>query len=533
MDRTLDNPRVFLDIELDGEPAGRVAITLYADTVPRTAENFRMLCVGGGTGRSGQKLHFHGSKFHRIIPEFMCQGGDFTRGDGTGGESIYGPTFEDENFRHKHDAPGILSMANAGKDTNGSQFFLCTVPCAWLDGKHVVFGKVEEGMQVVRRMEACGTRSGRPAKSVVIADCGELPSRRQILSRMVAQKEEEANLKKDPLQVNPDQESLQRLKLIRGEVDAPMRAPKPARTAQDELAEAEAGASGRGGAADAARELPGSNGAGRDESGAEGDLGGGGGEAGGVDRGYRGGGGGIREGDGEGDYPAAQEGYDPTEGMNPRQRKLWELQQKLSASRRANQDAVVAEKRRKARPEGATDAAGSKRRWYEEQQKKRAEELKRIGLEPDQAHRLHTAESAAAHYAKRDAKPPMAGSDAWSARAYASAYDKRAAKVPVDLKAYEAAKAREPEFYRAGDSMLYGVAPAVPVERVDAMVMELNARKSARKSFARRRAYEPDKDVDSINDRNEMFNKKIDRFFSQHTKEIKANLERGTALPEH
>jgi peptidylprolyl isomerase len=169
------NPKVFFDISIGGNPAGRIVMELRADVAPKTAENFRALCTGEkGVGTSGKALHFKGSSFHRIIPEFMCQGGDFTRGNGTGGESIYGAKFADENFTLKHTSPGLLSMANAGPNTNGSQFFLTTVSTPWLDGKHVVFGSVVEGMDVVAAMEKVGSRSGQTSQPVVIADCGEL-----------------------------------------------------------------------------------------------------------------------------------------------------------------------------------------------------------------------------------------------------------------------------------------------------------------------------------------------------------------------
>lgn len=173
-----ENPRVFFDVNIGGEDVGRIEMELFVGACPRTAENFRCLCTGErGVGRAGVPLHFKGSVFHRVIPGFMLQGGDFTRFNGTGGESIFGTTFADEwKVVIGHSQPLLLSMANAGRNTNGSQFFITVVPTPHLDGKHVVFGRVVSGVDLVRRIERTGSQSGSTHQRVQITECGEVPS---------------------------------------------------------------------------------------------------------------------------------------------------------------------------------------------------------------------------------------------------------------------------------------------------------------------------------------------------------------------
>ena len=167
--------KVYFDIQIGDEDAGRIVMGLYGEDVPKTAENFRCLCTGEkGTGQSGKPLHYKGSIFHRVIPGFMLQGGDFTKSNGSGGESIYGEKFADEAFVFAHDEPGILSMANSGPGTNGSQFFITTVPTPHLNGKHVVFGIVLDGMALVKRIERLGSESGETKTTIVIRDSGVL-----------------------------------------------------------------------------------------------------------------------------------------------------------------------------------------------------------------------------------------------------------------------------------------------------------------------------------------------------------------------
>lgn len=195
-----ENPRVFFDIQIGEKKEGRIVFELFADVVPKTADNFRALCTGEkGLGKSGKQLSYRGSIFHRVIKSFMLQGGDFTNFNGTGGESIYGEKFDDENFELKHDRPFLLSMANSGPGTNGSQFFVTTVPTPHLDGKHVVFGEVINGKAICRKIENLPTQSDKPAQDVTVIDCGQLSG-----SSYTSAKDKPVDVTGDPYEDFPD-----------------------------------------------------------------------------------------------------------------------------------------------------------------------------------------------------------------------------------------------------------------------------------------------------------------------------------------
>lgn len=169
-----ENLKTFFDITIGDKIQGRITFELYAKDVPKTALNFYHLCKGDKASPEGRALSYKNSIFHRVIPGFMCQGGDILNKDGTGSISIYGNTFGDENFIYSHDKPGLLSMANRGPNSNGSQFFITTADCGWLDGKHVVFGKVLDGIQVLNNIESNGSANGKVKSEILISNCGVL-----------------------------------------------------------------------------------------------------------------------------------------------------------------------------------------------------------------------------------------------------------------------------------------------------------------------------------------------------------------------
>ena len=453
-----------------------MTIELRADVVPKTCENFRALCTGerGRSGRTGKLMTYANSTFHRVIPNFMCQGGDFTNGDGSGGESVYGEKFRDENFTLKHGGAGTVSMANSGPNTNGSQFFITTGNASWLDGKHVVFGSVVDGMEVVRRMEACGSKSGRTRETVKIVECGEVPleligedelteAGREVLARAEAERKLANREARAVGAENADQASARRLK---ESMAAAAAAAAQASTTNHSVEEEDA---------------------------------------------------------------AVAAASDPTASMSAKQRKLFELRLKLNEGRKKNQAAVVEEKKRVDAPEEYANA--QKRKINEMAKKSRTDTLVKQGIDPTAYHLTATMEQAErSKKVKKHVYDPNNAGQFSADRQYA-AYERANAHLVVDMEAYNAQKESTPDFYRSKDSIYY--TSNKPSQDAINRLAEQVSTVQRRKAEAHEKKTHAAKDIDGINIRNERFNQMLAKNYDKYSKEIKANLERGTALPEN
>ena len=591
----MPNPRVFLDVAIGDNAPRRVTAELYAHAVPRTAENFRCLC----TGERGGALRYKGSAFHRIIPGawrrargrggaprascapaprrgaprarfrrllrrgccaaadagrtrpspatfpardraaagFMAQGGDFTRGDGTGGESIYGERFADESFALKHDAPGILSMANAGPDTNGSQFFMCTEATPWLDGKHVVFGKVEApSMAVLRAIEGVGSAGGKPRERVVIVDCGELGEGEGIVAEAV------------PAILGAKIERATRVDktLLPRAFGGTRKRNKPAGSNRafvassllsfDEEADADGGA-GTGGIAAGVARAPEPAAAAGGAAGAAGARGGGDGddarEAAAVGASAGEGADGARDG---GDDLADA----PPKELTAQERKLFELRMRMNQARKGNRAAAAAERKREAMGARAErlEALAAEREEAEEKADDRGDEkggARRAGHMDQTAEDAHRGYEKEREKKRRREEGPAAGWLQLNPKIAYSSYNKRVEKSPyMSQEEYEQVKAAGGvDAHGAGGveaGLSYGGAGAPSQRALDRMTKELDARKS--KNVSRRRKFYDEKDVDSINPKNEVRNRLLEKQYGKYSAAIKADLERGTALPD-
>ena len=417
--------RVYFDVQIGARPPARVEFELFSDILPRTCENFRALC----TGEMGGNLTYAGSAFHRVIRNFMIQGGDFTRGDGTGGSSIYGSKFEDEGFQFKHTCGHLLSMANAGPHTNGSQFFVTLRPTPHLDGKHVVFGRVVSGAATVDAVGNAKVDDGdRPLARVAIVACGEL-----------------------------------------GKASAPAEAATAAEAAAAPAAEPEE----------------------------------------------------AEEEDEDEDEDEAEDEAQ-FEGKSELEKRLLRLRMQMNKGRRANAAATKAERKKKKEDRDGkvarrADRAADKQAWKDD--------LAKRGVPEDKAYLLETADFAGRREdakRKKEKRKAAFGWDVFNEDSKHKAYEKRTEALPVSADWEEPVADLDP--------LTYGAAGFDDPKAVARMADELEQRAQKRSEFSRRRTELPGADVDSINDRNKHFNKKLKRAFDKYTVEIRQNLERGTAI---
>mmetsp|Transcript_87387 Transcript_87387/g.187417 ORF Transcript_87387/g.187417 Transcript_87387/m.187417 type:complete len:471 (-) Transcript_87387:82-1494(-) len=465
------NPRVYLDISIGGRGGGRIIFELFPDVTPRMVENFRGLCTGEyGVGRTTKKkLSYEGCSVFRSKKGSYIQSGDFQFNNGDGGESVYGGTFNDEDFTRRHTQAGVLSMANKGRNTNGSQFFITLKRAPMLDGRHIAFGQVVEGMDVVRAIAQVPTdRDEKPRVPVIIVGCGQVDRKASngadpyaAMGKAISDLAQEV----DPV---PVANEAQKAKAILG-------------GKQGGAAIPEDSAKGGAAASEAAE-----------------------GEEGGATRPPR----------------------------NERERRLFELRLKMNAGRASNSKEVVEEQKREADPDYARKKGGEERERKAKrgQEKAEGQESAEKGMLPKgKDYLMDTVETVELREAKKKKGNPDAfGWDVFNADSLYRAHDKKLKTMQFDEKRYNEQKAQLEE---ENDTSLFAghgfQASEEAKDRLEAAMDKANAKK---KEFSRRRDFIAEEDVTYVNERNRHFNRKMDRYFGAYTEETRQNLERGTAL---
>ncbi|CAE7385707.1 CYP63 [Symbiodinium natans] len=469
------NPRVYLDIAIGSRTGGRVIIELFADVTPRTAENFRALCTGEyGLGRTTRKkLCYEGCQFFRSVKNFMIQSGDFQFNNGDGGESIYGGTFNDEDFVRRHTQAGVVSMANKGRNSNGSQFFITLKRSVQLDNKHIAFGQVVEGMDVIRAISAVPTdRDERPRVACTIVGCGEVGAK---TSSGLEQQTEMSKL----------------IQNLTEDADA---APKANAAQQGKQILA-----GKPGGAATGGEISGTS---------------------------------LKRKAQEEEEPETEGAGIPLP-RTEREKRLYQLRLKMNQSRAANNKEVVEEQKRESDP-GYSKKVAAKRAAEEEKKEKEEDDKKgsksRNGMPEGKDYLNDTMETAEAREAKKKKGNPDAfGWDVFNQDSLLRAHEKRLKHIQFQPEAYEKQKKQLEDEGEEGLKFAgFGFKPTEEAKRRLGDAMDKILEK--KKEFSRRRAYNDEEDRTYVNDRNRFFNKKLDRFFGDYTEETRQNLERGTAL---
>ncbi|CAD8140430.1 unnamed protein product [Paramecium pentaurelia] len=468
-------PQVFLDFQIGTQAAGRVIFELFNDVTPKTAENFRGLCTGEygnvGMARKTKKLHYLNTNVFRIADNMLIQGGDIINNDGTGGASIYGQTFVDENFSRRHACAGLLSMANRGRNTNNSQFFITLKPCPHLDGKHVVFGQVIDGIEVIKRVgQVPVDMQDRPRIPVIIINCGEVSESKNWLICDPFKKEIMEEIHRDRLKALYGQDYLDELDK---EEEQKLQALNPEKIKQQSQENQE------------------------DKKGqllVEGLL--------------------KKSTEEQEQEDDSQEGLEQFEGKNFMTQKHKErylgLKKKIQQSKVLNDKAVLNEERQNT--DAQYDKYVRKRRYLLKKEAEKKElEFKQIDEDKDYLNRLTIK-----HDEEQERKKEYFGWDVFNEDAVYNAYKKRCTTLAKDEGKYKQQMESNQEFVPTNEAL----------ERLSS---DITKQQERRKEFSRRRRFNEDQPVTYINERNRIFNKKLERFFGDYAADIKANLERGTA----